>query len=70
MLKLRNGLVAHLHERLERSPVKGLALECGHVTSHDDDIFLSSGNLESFAGWCCRKAFGGTNKGKWGTRPA
>ena len=68
MLKLRNGLVAHLHKRLERGPVKGLALECGHVTSHDDSVFLSSVDLESFAGCCCRKVLGGTSKGRWGAK--
>jgi hypothetical protein len=39
-MQCMNHFEAHLHERLEGRPVKGLALERGHITRHGDLIGL------------------------------
>ena len=61
---------AYLHDRVERSPVEGLALECGHIARHRDLLFpLGDDELE--VGRCGREAadgLGGINKGRRGTK--
>lgn len=59
---------AYLHERLQRGAIKGLALERGHITRHDDLICLPTWNLISLVGWCGRKALGGINTAGRGTK--
>lgn len=49
---------AYLHDRLERSPVEGLALECGHIAGHCD-LLLPLGDNELRVDRCGREAAGG-----------
>lgn len=69
----REGCVgAYLHDRVERSPVEGLALECGHFARHRDRLLpLGLGNDELEVGRCSREAagrLGGIDHARWGPK--
>jgi hypothetical protein len=59
---------ANLHERFQGGAVEGLALERSHITRHDDLICLPSLDFVSLVGWCGRKALGGINRARRGTK--
>jgi hypothetical protein len=59
---------SHPHEPLERGPVEGLALECGHIASHDCVVFPLGRDLVAKVGWCCREALGGMDRARRGTK--
>jgi hypothetical protein len=49
------GSNEYLHNRLERGPVEGLALESGHIARHGD-LLLALGDDELEVGRCGSKA--------------
>ena len=61
------GSRTHLHELLEGSALKGLALVCGSIARHGDVLPLGQGDLVSEEGWCGREVLGGMSRRRWGT---
>lgn len=62
----------YLHDRLERSPVEGLALERGHITARHVDLLLPLGDDELAVGGGDGEAtgggLGGINRARRGTK--
>lgn len=66
---MAEGTLAYLHDRIERSPVEGLALKGGHFARHLD-LLLPLGDDELEVGMCDREGTRGLgiDKGWRGTK--